>query len=42
MLCGENSIAKIEHLDKLRSLREFDISKNKVRTLEPRLFYAPS
>lgn len=42
LLCSENSIAKIEYLDKLRNLREFDISKNKIRALEPKLFYSPT
>ena len=42
LLCSDNSLAKIEHLEKLKSLREFDISKNKIRALEPRLFYMPT
>jgi Leucine-rich repeat (LRR) protein len=42
LLAGDNSIAKIEHLEKLRNLRELDLSKNKIRQLEQKCFYAPS
>lgn len=42
LLVGDNSISKIEHLEKLRALRELDLSKNKIRQLEPRAFYFPS
>ena len=31
LLCGDNSIAKIEHLEKLKNLRELDLQKNKIR-----------
>lgn len=31
LLVGENNISKIEHLEKLRALRELDLSKNKIR-----------
>ena len=29
---------KIEHLEKLRSLRELDLSRNKIRIIEPNSF----
>lgn len=38
MLLVDNKIVKIEHIDKLKSLREVDLSKNKIKSLESKCF----
>ena len=36
---SSNEITKIEYLEKLKSLRQLDLSKNKIRQIEPNSFY---
>ena len=32
---ASNDIVKIDHIEKLRELRELDLSKNRIRQIEP-------
>jgi Leucine-rich repeat (LRR) protein len=35
---SNNDIVKVDFLDKLRSLRELDLSKNRIRQIDPNSF----
>ena len=42
LLAAENQIVKIEHLEKLKSLRELDLSKNKISKIDHNSFPSPN
>ena len=39
LFASDNEIVKIEHLEKLKQLRELDLSKNRIRQIDPNSFY---
>jgi len=39
LVASDNEIMKIEHLEKLKQLRELDLSKNRLKQIEPASFY---
>jgi internalin A len=39
LFATENEIMKIEHLEKLKQLRELDLSKNRLKQIEPASFH---
>lgn len=40
LFAADNEIVKIEHLEKLKQLRELDLSKNRIRQIDSNSFYA--
>ena len=40
LFASENEIVKIEHLEKLKQLRELDLSKNRIRQIDQNSFYS--
>jgi Leucine-rich repeat (LRR) protein len=40
LFAADNEIVKIEHLEKLKQLRELDLSKNRIRQIDPNSFFS--